>query len=79
MVGDPVSPGGEIVVHLSHEIADERLEVRKLGAVPERYDESELMGVAGAAFEELLAVGLVDRRVIEAARFSFPGDASCWT
>jgi len=42
MVGDPVSPGREIVVYLSHEIADERLEVRKLGALLERYDESEL-------------------------------------
>ena len=73
--GDPVEPGREIVLHLPHEIADEGLEVAELGAVLGRDDEAELVAIAGAAFEERLAVGLVDRRVIEAARFSFPGDA----
>jgi hypothetical protein len=63
------------VLHLPHEVADEGLQVAELGAVLGGDDEAELVAIAGAAFEERLAVGIVDRRVIEAARFSFPGDA----
>ena len=57
--GDPVEPGREIVLHLPHEIADEGLQVAELGAVLGGDDEAELVAIAGAAFEERLAVGIV--------------------
>ena len=49
--------------------------VAELGAVLGRDDEAELVAVAGAAFDERLALDLIGRRVIEAARLALPGDA----
>jgi hypothetical protein len=63
------------VLHLPHEVTDEGLQVVELGAVLSGDDEVELVAIAGAAFEERLAVGIVGRRTIKAARFFFAGDA----
>ena len=46
----------------------------QLGPILGRDDEAELVAVAGAAFEERLAVRLVARGVVEFARLTFSGD-----
>ena len=77
--GDPVEPRNRAWsrdrASLPHEVADEGLQVAELGAVLSGNDEAELVAIVGAAFEERLAVGIVGRRTIEAARFFFVGDA----
>ena len=70
-----VEPVPEIVLHLPHEVADDGLQVAELGAVLGGDEEAELVAIAGAAFDERLAVGIVGRRTIKAARFIFAGDA----
>ena len=62
-------------LHLRHQPADERLEVRILVAILGRDDEAELMAVLAAALEERLAVGDVLPARIEPARLALAGHA----
>ncbi|MHC2280981.1 hypothetical protein ACVME8_007624 [Bradyrhizobium diazoefficiens] len=65
MIGsNPVEPGAEILLHLPHEVADERFQVRQLRAVLRRHDKPELVAIAGAAFRKGLAVGVIIARIV---------------
>ena len=65
--GDPIELGSEILFHLRHQVAHERLQVFQLGRVLRRHDEPELVAVAFAAVEERLAACFVARHVIKPA------------
>jgi hypothetical protein len=71
----PVELRVEILLHLPHQIADERFEVLEATAVLRRDDEAELVWVALRAFEEGVAVGLVASGVVELPRSPVAGDA----
>ncbi len=73
--GDPIELGAEILLHLAHEVADERLEIGETGAVLGRDDEAELMRIALRALEKGLEIGVVGRRVVEPSRQTLSGDA----
>jgi hypothetical protein len=71
---DPVQPGGEIQLHLAHEVAGEAAEICHLGGILGRDDEPELVAIFSAAFHKGLAVGLVLETGIGLARLAVPRD-----
>ncbi len=71
----PVEARVEVALHPGHQVAHEGFEVVELGPVLWRDDEAELVAVAVAAFQELLAIGLVACRVIELAGLAVARDA----
>ena len=81
--GDPVEPRNRAWsrdrASLPHEVADEGLQVAELGADDRHEFRFIVSAEDGAAFEERLAVGIVGRRTIKAARFFFAGTPSRWT
>lgn len=65
--GNPVEPGAEIALHLSHVLAGEASEIAELPPVFRRDDEAELVAVLAAALQEGLAIGLILERRIAAS------------
>src|SRR5262245_29912742 len=70
----PIEFGVEVLLHLSHQIAEEWLEIAQLGAVLGRDNETELVGIALRALQESDAVDIVPPGIVEAARVTFPSD-----
>ena len=71
---DPVEPGGEIQLHLAHEVAGEAAKVGHFGGILWRHDETKLMAIFPAALHKGLAVGLVLEGGIGPAPLPIPGD-----
>ena len=71
----PVELRVEVLLHLPHQVADERLEVLQAAAVLRRDDEAELVRIVLRAVEERVAVGLVAGGVVELPRSAVAGDA----
>ena len=71
----PVELRVEVLLHLPHQVADERLEVLEAAAVLRRDDEAELVRIALRAVEERVAVGLVAGGVVDLPRSAVAGDA----
>jgi hypothetical protein len=71
---DPVQPGGEIQLHLAHEVAGEAAEICHLGGILGRDDEAKLMAIFSAALHKGLAVGLVLETGIGFAPLAVPRD-----
>jgi hypothetical protein len=57
--GDPVEPGVQVLLHVSHEITHERLEVRHAASVLRRDDQAELIGVPPLPLQEAAAVSRI--------------------
>ena len=71
----PIQPGAQVLLHLRHQAAGQRLQLVVLGPLLRRDDEAELMAVAIGAVEEGLAVGAILLGAIELARLSIAGHA----
>lgn len=72
---DPVEPGSEIALDLSHQITGEGAEVGELGAVLGGNDQPELTRVTPRAIEKGAAIGAVRRGGVELAGGTLTGDA----
>jgi hypothetical protein len=62
---NPIKLGVEILLHLPHQIAHERLEVAQAWAVLGRDDEAELVRVVLRALKEGAGIGIITMGVIE--------------
>src|SRR5690606_21043888 len=73
--GHPVEPRAEILFHLADEIAGEGSEVRHVGRVVRRDNETEMMPVVAAAFGEGADIGILGSRPEQPRLFPVTGHA----
>ena len=65
----------QVLLHVAHEIADKRLEVRHASTILRRNDEAELIGVALLPLQEVATLGHVVLPVVELAGTTLTRDA----
>src|SRR5262245_7449880 len=73
--GHPIQLGVEITLHLGHQVANERLEVRKAGSLISRDDEPELVRVLLRPIQESTAIHVIAGRIVEATGGALAGHA----
>jgi hypothetical protein len=72
---DPIQFRAEILLHLTHEVAGEGLEVRYLDRILGRDDEPEMMPVVLTPLREILRIDAVGFRAEQMGLLSITGDA----
>src|SRR5215471_14025459 len=67
---DPFELGSQVLLHASHKITHEGLQVRHAGAVLGRNDEPELVAIAFLTSEEVTAIGTIVLPVVKPPRLT---------
>jgi hypothetical protein len=73
--GDPIELGPEVLLHPSHQVPHEGLQILHTGTVLGRDDEPELVAVFLLAREEVASVRVVPVLVVELTWLAIPSDA----
>ena len=73
--GHPVELRTEVLLSLCHQPSDHWLQILVFGAILRGDDEPELVAVASAAFEERLAIGIIQLGGVERPAFACSGGA----
>jgi hypothetical protein len=72
--GNPIELRSQVLLHVAHEVPDNRLEIPQSGTVLGRHNEAELMGVSFGTTKEILQIGVIAGRVVRVPRQTLTRD-----